>query len=403
MHKESNHEYFKQLNQTLKKHHRAIPFLLIDLDKVDENIDSFKSNLNPNAHPRIVVKSLPSPKLILYIADKLDTNRFMVFHQPFLSALTGILNKQADILLGKPMPVKTAAYFYNNISVKTAEFNPFTQIQWLIDTKERAFQYIQLAEELNHPLRLNLEIDVGLHRGGFQNLTALNEVLELISNNRNKVELSGLMGYDPHIVKIPSIIRTSKKSLSASNNFYEACKTYIKKHFPQLWNNTLTFNGAGSPTINLHNTPSSPLNDIAAGSCFVKPTTFDISTLTQYKAASFIATPILKKMEGTNIPGLENVKTLLKFVDKKNAYSFFIYGGNWKADYCYPDQIKQNSLYGESTNQTMVNAPKTSNLNIDDFVFLRPHQSEFVFLQFGRLIIIRNMKIIDEWKVFNEN
>lgn len=400
---ESKNEYFAQLNSTLKNHYRAIPSLLIDLDRVDDNIETFKADLKPNAHPRIVVKSLPSPKLLQYIANKLDTNHFMVFHQPFLSTLTTILNRQADILLGKPMPIKTAAYFYNNIPSNAKGFNQFTQIQWLIDTKERALQYIALAEELNHTLRLNLEIDVGLHRGGFQDLSALHEVLELINNNRKKIEFSGFMGYDPHIVKIPKIIRSSKKSLQSSNIFFEECKKMVQEYFPKLWNDKLTFNGAGSPTFNLHNTSSSPLNDIAAGSCFVKPTTFDISTLSQYKPASFIATPVLKKMISTNIPGLEKFKSLLNFIDRKNAQSFFIYGGYWKADYCYPLQLRQNALFGASTNQTMVNVPKTFNLNVDDFVFLRPQQSEFVFLQFGKLIIISNMKIIDEWEVFDRN
>lgn len=403
MDKESNDEYFEQLNRTLKNHCRAIPFLLIDLDRMDDNIESFKANLKPNAHLRIVVKSLPSPQLIQYIADKLNTNHFMVFHQPFLSALTTILNRQADILLGKPMPIKTAAYFYNNIPSNAKNFNQFTQIQWLIDTKERALQYIKLSEELNHPLRLNLEIDVGLHRGGFQNLSALHEVLELIKNNRKKIAFSGFMGYDPHIVKIPQIIKSSKKSLRSSNNFFEACKKTVQEYFPQLWNDKLTFNGAGSPTLHLHNTPASPLNDIAAGSCFVKPTAFDISTLSQYKPASFIATPVLKKMKGTNIPGLEKFKSILNFIDRKNAQSFFIYGGYWKADYCYPAQLQQNALFGASTNQTMVNAPKNCSLNVGDFVFLRPQQSEFVFLQFGKLIIIRNKKIVDEWEVFDRN
>jgi len=86
----------------------------------------------------------------------------------------------------------------------------------------------------------------------------------------------------------------------------------------------------------------------------------------------------------------------LRFINRKNAQSFFIYGGFWKADYVFPEELQLNSLFGASTNQTMVNAPITTNLDVDDFVFLRPHQSEFVFLQFGKLIIIRRNEIVDE-------
>ncbi|ANQ51769.1 DSD1 family PLP-dependent enzyme [Flammeovirga sp. MY04] len=395
--------YFELLNSILKEGNRAIPFLMLDLDRIDENIQLLQKDLKTGAHLRIVVKSLPSYPLIAYIANKMQTNRYMVFHQPFLSDLASKLDHQADILIGKPMPVKTAAYFYKNISKNNPDFNPFTQIQWLIDTKERALQYLQLAEKLGQSLRLNLEINIGLHRGGFHSLEALSETLTLISEHSDKIEFSGFMGYDPHVVKIPSIIRSQKYSLKRSNEFYEECKTLVREKFPQLWKDHLTFNGAGSPTASLHNSASSPLNDIAAGSCFVKPTTFDIPTLHNYQPACFIATPVLKKMKGTAIPGLEKLKKFMPFINKKNAQSFFIYGGYWKADYIYPKQLEENKLYGVSTNQTMVNAPKNTNLEVDDFVFLRPHQSEFVFLQFGKLVVIKNQKIVDEWELMDNN
>ncbi|MEL6637348.1 MAG: alanine racemase, partial [Bacteroidota bacterium] len=245
-------DYFEQLNRSLKEYHRAIPFLLIDLDRVDGNAALFKANLPPKVPPRLVVKSLPAPQLLQYLANRLDTHRYMVFHQPFLSALTTILDDQADVLLGKPMPLKTAAYFYRNLPHPTTTFNPFTQVQWLIDTVERARQYLQLAEELQQPLRLNLEIDVGLHRGGFQNLEALSEVLALIAAQRDKLIFSGFMGYDPHVVKIPKLLRSPERSLQLSNRFYEECKKMVREQFPQLWNDQLTFNGAGSPTVSLH-------------------------------------------------------------------------------------------------------------------------------------------------------
>jgi len=388
---ESLTDYFGNLNDALKNHHRAKPFLIVDLDIVDENIAAFKSNLKPDVNFRIVVKSLPSPNLIQYINDKMNTNNFMVFHQPFLSDLTNTLDDKADILLGKPMPIKTA------------HFNPYQQVQWLIDTNDRALQYINLSKKLGKTLRLNLEIDVGLHRGGFRNLDEVRSALKLIEAHSKYVEFSGFMGYDPHVVKIPKIIRSQKKSLRMSNSFYEACKELVKTEFPQHWNSNLTFNGAGSPTVSLHHATDSPLNDIAAGSCFVKPTTFDIPTLNNYKPACFIAAPILKKIEGTTLPGIEKLKSLLGIINSRNALSFFIYGGYWKADYFYPENIQRNALFGNSTNQTMFNAPNTVDLDVDNFVFLRPHQSEFVLLQFGELLIIRTNKIEDSWRLLSNH
>ncbi|MCG6189561.1 alanine racemase [Maribellus maritimus] len=390
-------KYFKTINSALKNHQRAIPCLLVDLDKLDKNIKILKSDLNPDTTFRVVVKSLPSFELISYVMKKMNTHKLMVFHQPFLTDLSLKLDRRADILWGKPMPVKTAQYYYDNLPKQLKNFDPYRQIQWLADTESRILQYIALAERLGKRLRLNLEIDVGLHRGGFSDFKQLRQALELLKIHAEKVEFSGFMGYDPHIVKIPSFIRSKKRSLEISSNFYRQCKSIVEEEFPELWNKTLTFNGAGSPTINFHSKIVSPLNDIAAGSCLVMPTTFDIPSLEAYSPACFIATPVLKKFSGTNLPGLEKLKPLLNFVYPGKRQSFFIYGGNWKADFYYPAKISQNKIFGASSNQTMINASETSILEIDDFVFLRPQQSEFVFLQFGELLLIRNHKLAGSW------
>nr|BFF39411.1 DSD1 family PLP-dependent enzyme [Tenacibaculum mesophilum] len=389
--------YFKILNKELKNYQRAIPCLLVDLDILDENITEVISNFRKDASLRVVIKSLPSVQLIEYILEKTHSSKLMVFHQPFLTDLVARLGDKADILLGKPMPIKTAEYFYNNLPQQHNGFNPFTQIQWLVDTKKRIEEYINLAKQLNQKLRLNIEIDVGLHRGGFSSLKSLTKVLSLIENNQNFVEFSGFMGYDPHVVKLPKIIRSQKKALRLANQYYEDCKTLVKNDFPELWNENLTFNGAGSPTLNLHKEQNSPINDIAIGSCFVKPTTFDILSLKNYKPATFIATPVLKTFSNTTLPGLEKVKQIFS---KKSA---FIYGGFWKADYYYPIGVKQNNLFGSSTNQTMINVSKNIPLQVDEFVFLRPHQSEFVFLQFGEILPIRNGKIQQPWQLLNNS
>ena len=389
--------YFEQLNQTLKNYQRAIPCLLIDLDKVDENLAILQKNLQANTSFRIVVKSLPSIELIQYVMQKASTEKLMVFHQPFLTELARSLTATADVLLGKPMPIKTAQYFYENLPESNQGFNPFQQIQWLVDTKERIQEYIDLAKRLGQPLRLNLEIDVGLHRGGFKDIPQLKAGLQLIEQHKEWVRFAGLMGYDPHVVKLPSFIRSKEKAYRLANQFYEECKETIQQDFPNLWSDDLTFNGAGSPTIALHKN-NSPLNDVSAGSCLVMPTTFDMPTLESYQAACFIASPVLKAFEGTTLPALEKMKSLLNLISSSNRQSFYIYGGFWKADYCYPTGVKQNSLF-ISTNQTMLNAPSSVQLKVDDFVFLRPHQSEFVFLQFGNILPIRNGQIESPWSI----
>lgn len=389
--------YFEQLNQTLKNYQRAIPCLLIDLDKVDQNLAVLQKDLQVNTSFRIVVKSLPSLELIQYVMQEAGTEKLMVFHQPFLTALAESLSANADVLLGKPMPIKTATYFYKNLPENNQGFNPYQQIQWLVDTETRIQEYIDLAKQLGQPLRLNLEIDVGLHRGGFKDIAQFKVGLQLIEQHKEWVNLSGLMGYDPHVVKLPSFIRSKEKAARLANQFYKQCKETLQQDFPNLWSADLTFNGAGSPTLALHK-KDSPLNDVSAGSCIVMPTTFDMPTLDKYQAACFIASPVLKAFEGTTLPALEKMTSFLNLISSSNQQSFYIYGGFWKADYCYPIGVKQNSMF-ISTNQTMLNAPSSVQLKVEDFVFLRPHQSEFVFLQFGNILPIRNEEIMTPWSI----
>jgi len=395
--------YFKTLNQRLRAQNRAIPTLLIDLDRLDHNIALVQQKLKAGANLRLVVKSLPSPDLLHYVMERTGCRKLMVFHQPFLSDLAQHLKDNVDILLGKPMPVRTVRYFYQHFAKNPdTHFDPYRQVQWLADTPKRLQEYALLAAETGQNLRINLEIDTGLHRGGFATPSGLRAALQIIHQQQNSLVLSGLMGYDPQVVKLPRWLSSPAKALAKANQIYQEFIQIIREEFPALWREDLTFNGAGSPTFGLHQNSDSPLNDVAIGSAFVKPTTFDIPTLADFQPACWIATPVLKKMRGTKLPGLGQLPHWLKTVFLFLGESYFIYGGYWKADYCYPPDIRINQLFGASTNQSMLNASGQHPLEVDDFVFLRPWQSEFVLLQFGRIVTVRNGEVSGEWRLLRQ-
>lgn len=407
--------YFEQLNAALQAKAnadgRAIPMLLLDLDALDRNLEQLKGDLAGPGRTtplglRLVVKSLPSRELLAYCMQRLQTERLMVFHQPFLTDLSKTLGPEADVLLGKPMPVQTAAYYYRNLPERSNGFDPFRQIQWLVDTPQRIEEYQTLAAELGRPLRLNLEIDVGLHRGGFApeggTPNALREGLELIAANPKQLHFSGFMGYEPHVVKLPRLVRSRERAFAMANAAYRRSLELLQHDFPQLWSEHLTFNGGGSPTLTLHAQSDTPINEVAVGSCLVKPSGFDIPTLRQYEPAAFIATPVLKAFDGTTLPGLEWGRGLLNRISALNRRSYFIYGGFWKADYCWPEGLRENQLFGPSTNQSMVNGPAQQPLQPGDFVFLRPTQSEFVLLQFGGIQTLRAGSINQSWTLLDQ-
>ena len=170
--------YFQQLTEDLKQQGTGTPQLILDLKTYQRNLDYVQSKLPAKLKPRLVVKSLASIQLLKLASEKLNTQRFMVFHLPHIAEIIQTF-KQADILLGKPMPIQAVKRFYQP-SPEQNKANDQAIIQWLIDDIKRLKQYLQFAQESNLQLNINIEIDVGLHRGGVSSQQQLIALLKLI-------------------------------------------------------------------------------------------------------------------------------------------------------------------------------------------------------------------------------
>lgn len=390
-------DYFRSLNQELKNNGPMRPSLLIDLDRLDQNIGAVTASIaRGGKHYRVVEKSLPCEKLLRYVMEKAGSHRLMSFHQPFLNQ-DALAFPDADILLGKPLPVRSAELFYRNLS---GRFDPARQLQWLIDSPARAQQYLQLAQGLGSKLRLNIELDVGLHRGGVNQPEALGAILNLIKAHPQELEFTGFMGYDPFVgMGVPKLLGTPEELLPKVMAIYQGFVDYTRREHPSLWRDGLTLNTAGSPTYKLHESETLS-NDISVGTGLLKPTHYDLTSLSEHVPAVYIATPILKATGPILIPALDGKSRLFSWWDVNQRETFFMYGGNWLADYESPQGLQFNAIYGHSANQEIVNASSLTGLSVDDHVFLRPQITEGVLLQFGDVLVIRDGKIVDRWPVF---
>jgi len=211
------------------------------------------------------------------------------------------------------------------------------------------------------------------------------------------------MGYEAHAAKIPDALGGPRKAIAKAMAFYGECIDAAREAVGSSFSpDALTLNAGGSNTYEYYDAASLP-NEIAMGSGLVKPTDFDTAGLADHVPASFIATPVLKKLDKTEIPGLESLAGLFRAWDPNTARSFFVYGGYWYADPVSPPGLQENGIYGHSTNQMMFNGSTNVQLEVGDFVFFRPHQSEFVFLQFGDIAVYDNGAIVDYWPVFPES
>jgi len=389
--------YFRALNAELKRNGPMQPCMLIDLDRLDRNIDRVAGTLrNAGKHYRIVEKSLPSRKLIEYIAQRAGTQRLMSFHQPFTNHDAEFF-PGFDILMGKPLPARAAQQFYRQLR---GAFDPQRQLQWLIDTPQRLQEYLQLAQGLDTRLQVNIEIDVGLHRGGVADDGVLATMLDTIAAHPQQLTFAGFMGYDAHVgMGVPSVLGTAAELLDRAMAIYRARVEFARGHRSGLWREGLTLNAGGSPSYRLH-ADERISSEISVGTALLKPTHYDIATLAEHEPAAFIASPVLKKTGPIRLPGLDDKSRLFSWWDPNQRETFFIYGGWWRADYASPTGLQFNDLFGHSANQEIVNASPVVGLDVGDQVFLRPQISESVLLEFGDLLAMRGGRIVDRWPVF---
>ena len=394
--------YFSSLNSTLKQQGGGEPRLLIDLGRLDANLACVQRHID-RENIRLVVKSLPSEPLLRYISDQLHCQRFMVFHRPFLNTIAEQF-AQADILLGKPMLIEAVDAFYQSLP-DASGFNPEKQLQWLVDTPERLQEYLNYARSSNRLLRINIEIDVGMHRGGVTEPGGLRQMLDLIADHPGQLMFAGLMGYDAHVVKAPPILASTEAALQQSNKRYAEFVAVLSG----VEKKAAIFNGAGSPTYQLHGSGASalkgvvsPINDISLGSCLLQPTDFDLPSLADHQPAVFIAAPVLKKLPGLRIPFLEKISNFIARFLPNWGETLFLYGGNWMAEPVSPGSMKPNQIYGLSSNQQLMTVSERANITPGDYVFFRPVQSEAVLLQLGELWAVRDGEIEEQWPTLQQ-
>jgi len=388
--------YFAQLSNALRAAGIATPTMVIDRARLHANARQVLRNKNRSLTLRLVAKSLPCLPLLDALMESTHTRRLMVFNLPYLQQLAA-QRGDVDILLGKPLPAAAAAEFYR--SFNGGDFQPAQQLQWLVDTPQRLAQYRDLARAQRLQMRVNLEIDVGLHRGGIASTQELAQMLAIFKDEP-RLQWSGMMGYDAHIPKLPNLPGLRERALADAKAIYrEFSGAALQALQPGGGRDGLVLNAGGSPTYRLHDA-SGAANEVALGSGLVKPSDFDIPDLQDLAPAAFIATPVLKAQTRFEMPrGVELIGDVARAWDVNQERVYFIYGGNWLADPVSPAGLAISGLYGNSSNQQALLGSGAQQLQADDFIFLRPRQSEAVLQQFGDIVVVDNGRIAERWPV----
>lgn len=381
--------WFAQLAQDLRAL-PAMPTLVIDQARLQHNLAKIRALAHPRLPLRVVAKSLPSLPLIDAALLAWKSQAAMVFNAPQL-VLLARERPALDLLLGKPLPVSAAAWAIDQLDAAQV-----ARVQWLVDRRETLNDYTRLARTRQRTLRISIEIDIGLHRGGVEDEAEMAALLDALKAEP-ALRFAGLMGYDAHVAALPDLPGVRSQALEQARLRYQAHQQLaLQRLGPGPW----TLNGAGSLSFHLHDDQHA-VNELSVGSAALLPSDFARPALADLLPAAFIATPLLKRFEQFRLPtGVEPLARLAAAWDPNQRQAGAIHGGHWLADPVSPPGLASSGLFGPSSNQQVVVAPAGTPLRAGDWVFLRPRQSEALLLQFGALALRRPDGSFDSWPVF---
>jgi D-serine deaminase-like pyridoxal phosphate-dependent protein len=378
--------YFRALSEALRQVGACGPRMIIDLDRLDANIDLIARGAARGVALRIVDKSLPSIDLMKRVMARIGARKVMSFHLPVTLALLEAM-PDIDVLYGKPLPVPAFSAALTRLE-QGARQRLLNQTVFLVDTAERLRQISALAAEASVVFRIAFEVDVGMHRGGIADPQALAGLVRAAVSDAG-LRIEGLMAYEAHIPEIPGLFGGVEGEAAKVSRRLADFAAVLPENARAI------INTGGSKTVLVY-ADAGAANEISVGSAFVKPTDFDKPSLAALKPAAFIATPVLKVVDAL-LPGPLAVTRALQALRLFGRKGCFLYGGNWLAKPVFPAGMVDSSLWGHSSNQQFMALPADSDVKVDDFAFFRPTQSEALLQQFGPLLLYSNGKISGEW------
>ncbi|MBL0370411.1 alanine racemase [Rhizobium sp. KVB221] len=379
--------YFEVLGRALREAGCWRPALVIDKIRLDANIDLVKQRLQPGRPVRLADKSLAVLPLLGHLMNRLQTNRIMSFHLPIARAVLSAM-PDAEILFGKPMPI--GALQHSLACMNSCEREDMSdRVVHLIDSTTRLHAYADLARNTGLRLRFAAEVDVGMHRGGFADPESLRDALLSVAGDP-MLKCEGLMGYEAHLSKIPRMLGGAD---GERRKVVERFNAFVAVFDPA---DRTILNIGGSLTA-LGYGGESKANEVSMGSGFLQPTDFEGDELAGLLPALFIATPVLKIVEA-RLPGPRLLTQLMQKIGRFPNKGCFLYSGKWMAKPAWPADLRENSLWGASSNQQFFALGTGSTLAEGDYAFLRPTQSEAVLQQFGPLLVFENGHITGQWQ-----
>ncbi|MBL8678884.1 MAG: alanine racemase [Myxococcales bacterium] len=365
--------YFARLQAGLDRESDGVASIVLDLDRVDVNVDRVRSMWPRGKAVRLAVKSLPCIALLERLARRFETRRFMVFHPAHLAPLFAAFS-DADVLFGKPLAPRAVAR-----SLESLAPEHLGRVRWLVDSARTARELSEVARTHNQVLRAAIEIDIGLHRGGASSAEDLAAIATHFLGRDAALSFAGLMGYDGHLGRVPWPLQTISRSHARSMQRYSTLIDAADR--AGLVAGDAVRNAGGSLSF-MEYRDGDPSDELTIGSCLVKPAHFADKRLASLDPAMFIATPVLKRIERFVAPDGEWLGPVAGLVRGLRGPGVYVFGGRFNARPVSPTDLVANAVLGDSANQALYQLDRASALDQGDWAFFWPEESEAVMDQF---------------------
>ncbi len=399
---------FAAWNRALRADAAGRETAFVDLDAVDHNLTRVGGALGHRIDLRLVAKSLPCLDLLEYMMVTAGTNRIMAFAEGMVGELLLRFGDRVDILLGRPAAIGALERTFKRLDEQDEKHNPASRVRWLVDTEARLGEYAMFAEHRHEPIDIALEIDVGLRRGGARSERELLAMLSLIDASEN-LRFAGLMGYDGHVPFAAGETAPSVEFELVQRRYDSFVRTG-QQAFPALFDGRQVFNGGGSRTYHEYvDEVVTPVNDVAVGSALFYPSNFHDLDDHGLRAASFFATPILKRTDPAETPFDESFLPGIAHGNRNVEVAFYMTTGDFPGSRIYPDGLTQNldparaekppRLVNLLPNQGRWWGSRDLPLEVGDFIFYQPWEADAI-RWLNRLDVFRGAELIDQWETF---
>lgn len=383
------------------------PLTVVDLVPLENNIETVLAAAEERGfHVRPSLKSFQCPELCAYVLERLPEPRGMVFHMGEIEELLPVLPNEPDLMLGYvPTVGELERYF-----ASTGEDEPPHRLRIMLDHPDLIRTCGELAANGNRslPVEVALEFDSRMQRGGLRNTDELDEALSVLREYEDVLELTALMCYDGHAtIESNDVFRTA--IAREAQRRYRRFVEHIDREAADLVDvDELVRNGPGSS--NYQNwEPEDVLTEVSPGTAFtyhgyLTESGFDNDGLepTLYHAAPVMRIPA----KGPRLPFLDRGAALTE-VGFGDMEEVLLKGGGWPsnegdlAELAWPEGATDNPIAGSRGNNASFIMAPTGELELGDYVLLRPQHSGDGIDYFSTIHAVRDGEHVGEWETYD--